>query len=483
MHRMEDVSWAIRRMEILLWKYREMCRGDRHVWIRFKRFFQSSSLLDRQLQANLDKSKKDLQFWHQKFNEHMQAYNQFYARIEPSLNKFQSYSVFNALDSNDQENFKSLYGLLKLRELNQDTQSLPSQDIINAIKQVQVEERNYQLFMDYYEALRDTLFQQSRVFKMESQGLRSDLASKELALDVMSGHRLEIQTLGAMIIKYRDFLLRTHPYRHFRSQWGLKWLVDSKHTQCKRLLQLTYEVESLDALYEKLRDSLEKGPRDDVEKDLSNASQNMNRWLYEISQPLSSREMVHTNVEHIINDLNGLNEIGSFHKDVVDFVAQVLSKTMRADWKYNVAFGILKFHEIYEIHMGLVGRSEDRQHFNRMKKFKYILEQIEGWTKKKITQRHIQEIEQDLSDIKVYLQDFLAFVQRATTVPLSDSNNQKVEELRQDIFRQLLEYRYQFGQFLHQFSPSEPEERSLRNQFLFIYRYFEAIETKINSPS
>lgn len=480
MHRMEDVSWAIRRMETLLWKYREICTGDKGVWAYLQSLLPWSHVLDRNLLINLEKSKKFLGFRHKKFTDRMLDYNKFYERIDQHTLKFQNYYVYNSLDLFDQKNFKSLYELLKLWELNQTAQSLPSQEIIKAMRQIQSEEKFYQIFNDYFHALRDILYHQSRLFKL-GPNLWKDSAGTSLALEAISGYRMEIHTLGSTVLKYRNFLLRTDPNPYIRSRWGFaEWIVGPEPAQSKRLLNLSYEIEALDGLYEKLRNSLDKGPSGWEETQLSHTIHHIDRWLHESSQPLTSQAIMHTNVERIINALADLDELGSFDKKIMDFVGQILSKTLRVDWKYNVAFDIPKFQEVYQIHMGLIGRSEDRQHFNRLNKFKHIIQQIEDWAKKKITQRHVHEIEHDISDIKVHLQDFLAFVQRMASMSESHGENKKLDEIRKEIARQLLEYRYQFGQFFHQLSQTEPEERSLRNQFLFVYQYFEAVENKLN---
>lgn len=479
MHRMEDVSWAIRRMETLLWQYREICTGDKKLLTNLKYWLPWSHLLDRNLLSNLEKSKKFLRFNHKKFADRMVDYNSFSAQIEQGVNKLQSYHAYNSLDTNDRENFKRIYELLKLWELNQTTQSLPSQDIVKALRQVQSEEKIYQVFNDYYHTLRDILFHQARLFKIGAQDLCKDAAGKTLALDIIAGYRAEIRTLGATCLKYRDFLLQTDSNPYIRSRWGFaEWIAGPEPAQSKRLLNLSYEIESLDGLYEKLRNSLEKGLSESEERQLSQAFLNIERWLHDSSQPLISRALMHANVERIVNALVDLDELGSFNRNITDFFDQVLSKTLRVDWKYNVAFEIPKFQEVYQIHKGLIGKSEDRQHFNRINKFKHVFQQVEDWAKKKITQRHMDEIELDMIDIKVHLQDFLASVQRMITSLGTDVS--KGDMIRKEIAGQLLEYRYLFGQFFHELSKSEQDERSLRNQFLFVYQYFEAIENKLN---
>lgn len=480
-HRIEDVLWAISHLEKLLWKYKESCKGDENLWYRLKKCLPWFHLLDADLSKNLVKSKKFLEFRHKKFSDRMLDYNQLDTRINQNINKFQSYHAFNTLEFGDQEKFKRLYQLLKLWDLNQVSHSLPPQDIVGALRHVQNEERNYQLFRNYYNSLKDALYHQARLFKLGSEELWKGFAGKTLTFDLIAGYRQEVHTLGATILKYRDFILRTDPNPYIRSRWGFgDWVSGQEPQESKRLLGLAYEVESLDKFFAKLQNALDKGPSPEEEAlKISKASDQITYLLRESSQPLISQSMMHANVERITNTLAELDELSSFNKEIIGFVGQILSKTLRADWKYNVSFSLPKFQEIYKIHINLIDGSEDRQHLNRIGKFKHIIQQIEEWSMKKVTQRHIYEIEQDMSDIKVYLQDFLAYVQRVITGSEGPDSTQS----RAIIEKQLLEYRYLFGQFLYHLTQNEPDERTLRNQFLFIYQYFEAVENKLHENS
>lgn len=479
MHRMEDLTWAIKRLEDLLWKYKEICEGTDKFLIPLKKRLPWYSLLDRNLITNLEKSKKYLAFRQKKFADRITDYNKFSLKINQSLNKFQNYHVFNSLDSNDQENFKQIYRLLKLWEYNKTSKSLPVKDIIRFIRHVQSEEKIYQVFNDYYQSLKNLLFHQARLFKLGPADLWQDKAGKSLAIEVLTGHRNEINALGATIQKYRDFLLRTDPNPYVRSRMGFtEWIVGQEPPGIKRLLNLSYDVESLDELYKKLIDSLENGPTKTEEERLRDADYEINRALHDMSQPLTSRSLMYSNVETIVNQLLELNELGSFNKGITDYFSQVLSKILRADWQYNAAFEVPKFTEIYKTHQGLIGTIDDRQHFNRKAKFKQIIQQIEDWSKKKITQRHVHEIEHDINDIKILLQDFLNSAQR--NKPFAEAENYIKEDYKKKIAAQLLEYRYQFGHFFHQIELDDPDERLLKGQFLFVYQYFEAIEATLN---
>lgn len=475
-HRIEDVSWAIRRLESLLWKYREICTRKKR-WTSLINWLPWSALLDRGLLKNLEKSKKFLCFRFKKFSDRLQDFNKVYEESEQSADKFQNFHMFNTLDSNDQQIYKSIYTWVKLWEINQTTQSLPSQLIAKALRQTQNEDKVYQVFNDYFQALKEILYRQARLFKLGPEDLWKDSTGKFLVLDVLSGHRTELHTLGATVLKYRDFLLKTDADPYVRSRWGFaEWIVGPEPSQTKRFLNLSYEIEGLDALFEKLHRSLDKDRSSKEGNHLMNTSQQIDRWLHECAQPLASRAIMHTNIEHIVFALENLDELGSFDRNAIDFVGQTLSKILRVDWKYNVAFEIPKFKQIYHIHKGLEGESEDRQHFNRLNKFRYVIRQIEEWAQEKKTQIHFQDIENDMSDMKDHLQDFLVFVQRM----IAAGGQDKMEGIRKEIRRQLLEYRYVFGQFFHHLSQFMPEDRVFRNQFLFVYQYFETIENRLN---
>lgn len=473
MHRMEDVSWAIKRIESLLWKYERNCQGSS---LHVKKWLPWARLLDRQLLSNLEKSQKFLSFKYKKFNDRITEYHRLQAKIANSINQFRGFHVYHSLDSFDQENFKSIYQLLKIWKLNQNTKSLPSKDIANSIHQTQSEEKIYQVFNDYYNALKDILFHQARLFKLGPTDLWKESAGKALALKVVDGHRSELFVLGSIVSKYRDFILRTDPNPYVRSRLGFtEWVVGPEPFFSKRLKNLTYDIESLDNTYKRLRRSLEShSDISEEQKQLEEAAISIDRWLHEMSQPLASREIMLANANKIVAVLDELNELGSFNPNLVFFVNQTLSKVMRADWKYNVLFDIPQFFEVYNIHMSITSTLDDRQHLSRLNKFKQIIQKIQDWSDKKVTQRHIHEIEQDLSDIKTYLQEFLSFAQKVAAQ--KDSDYTKDQEVKKEISRQILEYRYLFGKFLHNLSQTNPDaQRYLQPQFLFIYQYLEAI--------
>ena len=480
MHRMEELNWIISRLENLLWQYRWTLEARDGKWLFWRRsLFFWKSLLDRELRSYLKRSERYLSQKHQWFVGRYEDYLELKQRIEQSLQKFKRYTVFKTLDETTQENFIKIYRLIRLWELNEKLKSLPEREPIRALRSALSMDKATELFREYYNALENALFERSRFFKKEPNESFSDKLGKPKNLVIINVYSAESHTLGASIAKYREFYLRTHPNPYIRSRWGFtEWVVGTEPTHTKTLLHLVYGLEKLDELFQHLRDSLVKGPMAQDQFMLSNQYQEIQRTLHELGQPLTSRIVMRTKAERLLYQIQQMDELGSFNPLVVEYVEKIFSKSLRADWQYHVLFEFPLFHQLYDIHQGIVGPIEDRQHFSRMNKFKEILQELEQWVENRNTHRHVYEIEQDMTDIRGYLQDFLASVQR---IPQDKAMNKitAYKKIR-EISKQLLQYRYTFGNFFHFLHQKEPEGKLIRNQFLFVDQYFETIESTLN---
>ncbi|MCE2982114.1 MAG: hypothetical protein LW832_00980, partial [Parachlamydia sp.] len=179
----------------------------------------------------------------------------------------------------------------------------------------------------------------------------------------------------------------------------------------------------------------------------------------------------------LLQEIIAYDEIGSPYLESIEFVDKILAKAMREDWKYHVLHGFPAFHEIYRLHLGLCDYVEDPSHAFRMDRFRLLFDQIEDWVNKGDVYAHIHEVELDINDMKTYLQDYLAAVQR---VGREKGTEMSIEDAIYKYKQQLLEYRYVFGQFLFILLEKEGSGQ-LRNQFLFVDLYFETVENLIQS--
>jgi len=483
LRQMKECEWLMNRLEPLLKDYRNVCQkeaGKRGIW-KFI-FSIGSSLIDRSLYSYLKKSRRFLHIQSKWFTQRFEDYHKLKDKIEKSSRKFKSYHIFSELDEAAQKDFKKLYELLKLWTLNQKTKSLPPREPIRAIRSLFGLERAEWVFDHYFRHLEEALYEKSRSIKTDPADLYRDPSSCRIAAELTKGMRAEVHTLGATIECYRDFDLRTHPNPYVRNRWGFtEWVVGPEPEKTRELLDLVYEVEFLDKLFEKFSESLSAGIPPDDDHRLSLQYEGLNRTLHEMGQPLSSKIVMRARAERLLEQIEELNELGTFNERVVDCAGKVFSKAMRADWQYNVLFEMPQFHQLYRIHQGVVGEYLDSKHQSRLSTFKGIIDELQGWVKKCDTHRHVHEIEADMNDMRGYLQDFLGYVQRAASKEGLDAYdaNKEVSE----IARQLLEYRYLFGSFFHMLHQHEPEGKLIRNQFLFVDQYFEAVESQLHEMS
>lgn len=479
MHRMEDLIWAIRRLERQLLEFQWICKVRNGKWVAWQKlFFLSHRVFDRSLEATVLKCQKFLGFRYQKFHEKYIGYIQLHDNADQSLEKFSNYQTFAAMDSDFQDKFQKLYLLLRLWELNRSAKTLPQNEIIRAVRTSVSSEGAFSLFREYFSVLRKAFFDKSRMIKMKFHDVFQDVQARKPLIDTTAGYRTELHLLGATTAKYRDFLLRSDPDPYIRSRWGFtESIVGPEPKYSKQLQGLMYQIEHMDALCAAFHTSMEN--ENAMERRLTpEVEQEIASHLHEMGQPLASKPIMHSHADSILLLLKQLDELASFHPDVVEYICTVFCKAMRADWKYNVLQEIPLFHQLYEIHQDIVAPLEDRQHHNRLHKFRQILEQLEQWVKHGDTLKHAHEIELDVNDIKAYLQDFYANVQGIK--PFNDQPDQQEGRLGiSKVNQALLEYRYLFSKFFHNLRSDVLEERLIRKQFLFVDQYLEAIENKI----
>lgn len=474
--KLEELEGKMPRLEAILRQYRSVCLGNTSMISKIFTFW--TQLLSRTLAPFIRKSRKYLEINFKFFSLRYGEYIKLSERVKDGMRKFSGYQVFRLMEESAREDFKTIYRLLKVWELNLRPKSLPPRETVRALREASSLERTTQLFNEYARLLRNALYERSRKFKSASKELYLDSSNQKILSDIIKSYRAETHTLGVTIDKYREFCLRSHPDPYIRSRWGFaEWIVGPEPEQTKELLEILYDVEELDKHYEHLLNSLNKGPAVYDNASLAKLVRETDRTIHEMARPLTSRFVMRNKSDKLLLQLQQMDELGSFNPAVVETVGSVLSRALRADWQHHVLFDIPLFHQLFAIHQGILGAMEERSHQIRMRKFKILIAQIEGWVRARDSYRHVHEIEADMMDVKGYLQDFSAHLQRI------ESERSLTKEFRdqilKDVSRQLLEYRYLFGKFFYALYQYEPEGRLIRNQFLFVDQYFESQETQI----
>jgi len=478
-HQIEDLIWAAKRIESPLCEFRLACETRGGLWpfvTQAMTYWKPS--VDRSLLSNLQKSEKYLRIHHRRFAKRFAEYVSLDQKVKQKMKKLRHYEVLNSLMESDKDKFKKIYYFVKLWQYNHKARLIPVQELIRALNHAISVDSSIQLFQSYANALGRQVFHHSRILKKSSIRYFKDAAGKKKIRELMKNYHAEILSLGMTIGKYREFLLRTDPNPYIRSRWGFsEWIVGPEPDQTKRLLNIEFEVETLEGLLEKIEESIEKGPK---KKNYSPIpiDPEIQRVLHEMGQPLTSINMTRARAEIVLKFLEELDELGSFNPYVIQFAGQIFSKVLRADWKHHVIHEFPLFHDLFKIHMGLAGKIEDVKHTNRMNKFKHLIQEIELWVKNRETRLHEKDIELDMNDLKGYLQDFLAQVQHLSKDQTLDANRAKLA--LQDIAQQLLIYRYIFGEFFFFLGRYGTDGKRIRNKLLFVDQYFESVENKIH---
>lgn len=473
-HRIDEVTWAIRRLEEQLKAYRRVCESREGKWVGLRKiFFSWQSLLDRTLEPTLRKCNKFLNFRYRKFIERYTGYLQLYDSAQKQVQKFYNFKVLSSLDLDQQDRYKHLYLLLRLWEQNNTGRILPRTETMRAVRSLSSYPVIVSLFKEYYSAIRKAVFDKSRMIKNQFRLLFTAKNVRQPFLDSLETYRAELGMLSDVITKYHKFCLHTDP----KINRSLLHKKSNEEHRLDELQHLVHEIENLDLLVVNFHSSLECDPA--MESKITPELQNeINRNLHEMEQPLASQDLMRRDAKNLLDILHGLDEMGSYDPEVVEYVRKTLVKSMCADWKYHVLQGLPLFHHIYQLHQGICSE-EDRAHMGRFHKFQRILSQLTTWMDRNETLKYAHDIELDINDLKVYFQDFLAHVQRLEKKP-EDLPKEGIDEHPVAKAEQaLLEYLYLFGNFFHKLKQDNPDQRLIRKKLLFVDQYFEEIERKL----
>lgn len=473
-HYIDDLIWVIKRLEGPLLEHSQKIKAVNRGW---KSWFSSNPPLDPNLLVNINQTEKYLKSQFEEFNTRFIECTRLSGIVETYLEKMKTYPVLALMESQDHNLYVDLYRLLKLRELNPHPHSTLALETVQAIKNLCSIGNAIRIFKLYFYGLKDSFFNSSLELKSFGNNKEEFVEKNNRLQDKLKDYYNELLHLITTIGKYREFILETDPNPYVRSRWGFtERPVAPEPPKAKALLFLIYRVEELKGWYEHFSSSLTLASQVREEKE-KNAKAEIERLLHEMGQPLISHSMMRNRCERLLEAIKECDEVGNPDKEIIPYLDEVFSQAMRVDWKYHVLHELDLFHELYRIHQGLQFFLEDPSHAFRMDRFTSLFKQIENWVRSGNVYSHIQEIELDINDMRAYLQDFLALIQRTVREKTSDL-------LTQDAIKkfrlQLLEYRYLFGQFIYNIVTKNKEGRQLRNQFLFVDQYFETSESLLH---
>ncbi len=448
--------------------------GEGRGWAAFfLRFRDSGDNIDKELVSDLQVCEKALKKLTDSFIDQFTQYEKVSLEVSENSHKLKGYEVLYSLGAGYGEQYESLYRFVKIWSGVDATHTATQEALLRSFQYFS-RDKTFGLLSSYYKALELSLYEKSRTLKTSPKHLFSDMLGRTFIIETVKGYRKEVHTLGSVVNKLIDFLLKSDPDPYIRSRWGFTDApVGEPPKYIKKLNDLALDIEYLDHNYGKLLESLERGPKDGEGERIESVDAQLSRILHLVAQPLMTVSHYKSYAEKALDLLDSVDELGSYGRESVDYVRLVLGRLLRSDWKEHLLTTLSHFRRVYRMHQGIIGQSIDKAHEKRYERFSQLLEQV----KRKIRSPDMaQEIDFDINDIKGYLQDFLATLQRT----LNDESITQKRAIRhiEEAAQQLLEYRYLFGEFFASLK-SEPEGYYIRQQFLFADQYFEALENKI----
>lgn len=472
-HRVEDLIWTFHRLEDLVSQYRTLCDGKNSWQIFGKLRGLLFSLLDRHILLNLSNSQKYLKLHFNHFKAKFSSYQTMLINVDDQEKKFRDYPVFNSLEKESQDHFMTFYRLIKIWEENKKKAVFKREELARTIRQYTPPGKALPLFKNYLKILKAWLFKLSEEWK---ETKNPSLIRK------VSACKSELITLGAVMGQFRDMVLSTDPNPYIRSRLGFtEWIVGPEPRKTKEFLELVYEVERINGFYEHLEKSLEAPPLDNVDSKKRRLEREIDEVLREIGQPLASRSMIHNRVAHFFELMEGCDELGGKLGDMTHFINKTLIRALRYDWKYQILPENPKFNSLIFIHFGFIKKENDPIHERRLQLFQKMIYQIENWIRHKDAYKHLQEIETDINDFKEAFQEILTLVKRQ--LDNVDDSYENFKKIRNKITSQLLDYQVLFSRFFYFIHNHESDGKLIRDQFLFVDQYFEAIEQMLQQFS
>lgn len=474
-HRLEDFVWAVKRLDALLWRAK-LATEVPHSFNHWMQKTRSSwePLLDASLLKHAKKTQTILRDQFRKFIKPYNSFLQLQEQVEQSLSKMSEFRVLASLERESRILFLKIYQLLTLLDLSKTKKGLPSKELVRSLQNIVSPDKARSIFREYYNNLRNTLFEKSLFIKHEGEELAPGTTANEEMEAIIKRYQAETDLLHSTVVSYHEYLLRAHSEQHIKMLVGITdRLLKSEPKDTKPFAQLNQHINMLKNHCKNLLKGLQTSVSDQVQERLL-VDQDIHPILQEITNPLISRELMQRYSKEILEQIGRLDEMGSRDPEIIGYFEPLLNRLLRLDWKYHVLFSYPQFHDMFGIHQYLVDEVEDRHHAGRIHKFQKLTHQILEWVKAGKAKSHAHDIELEMNDIKGYLQDFLGYIQRH--LHNHSISRDKAMLLYQDGFQQLLEYRYLFGNFFYELLLHGQEGAHIRKQFLFVDNYFESIE-------
>lgn len=365
----EECILQIRRLER---KLSECAGGVQSRWsfvASVSRFFRS--VLDKSIVAKLKKIKQMVSQGYAQLHTRYSEYQRLNQAALARMKKLERFEVFHKLPADSQQELTEIYRLIKVRELNKRGSELLSLELDRVLRETVSVSQASSNFEQYFKSLEDAIFALRRELTQCPAEELSQAVVKEGFKEKIQAARREVHVLGSLILKFRDFVLSTHPDPYVRARLGFSERTvgpEPEETRC--LMQLGLRVEALDTRFAKLATAVDEYKTMDPQGEELGYFDEIIGDLERLSWEAKTRDEAQLFYQSFLMELQEVQEVYSFDRFRVMGLEKVLRLALRLD-HFHVLAGEAKFCDLYETHImvrGYVPNIEQRKHLKKLAK-------------------------------------------------------------------------------------------------------------------
>ena len=366
----------IRRLEKKLGECAGEVQGKWSLVNSVSRFFRS--VLDKSIIAKLKKIKQMVTQGYQQLQRRYSDYQRLNKAASARIARLAGFQVFRKLPAETQQEFTEIYRILKIRELNPKHSDVLGLELDRVLKDTVTVDEAHAIFAAYFTALESSIFILRRDLTQTGREQFAKDEFKQTLNERVQASRREVATLGSLVMKFRDFVLSTHPDPYVRARLGFsERTVGPEPEETRSLAQLGLKVENLDKRFVKLGDAVEEyDPQTSRGKDLGYFDELIGD-LERLSWEAKTRDEAILYYKTFLGELQEVQELYSFDPFRVMGMEKVLRLALRLD-HFHVLIDDRRLCELYDTHVRIRGKVPDIEQAKRLKKLAEINDEMSG---------------------------------------------------------------------------------------------------------
>lgn len=313
------------------------------------------SVLDKTIPVKLKRILDQTTDHFTRLKDRYEAYDRNSKQADERVRKFDAYTQFHTLPEDDIRLFRRLYWLIKMHDLDRQGGEILKSDLVKMMGQLATPKEINRIFQEYYDLLKDALCELSgRLTKKGMDELSNESVREEIQTTITQ-LRNEVHSLGSLIFKVRDYILRSHPDPYVRARLGFsEHTVGPEPEETRQLAALGHQVEVLDKRFAKFSDAVhDYKPSTKSIDDLRFFDAIIMELEENIWEAKSKGEALAV-FQTCLQELGEAHELYSFDPFRVMGIERVLRLALRIDF-FNVLVKEHSFRDLYETHIKIRG--------------------------------------------------------------------------------------------------------------------------------